>query len=200
MLASRRRANAPRARQPRSRAWARRSAPVSATAMLLPPRVLRRLHVLLLARAPLVPRLRGEVRLDVVLRHEQQTRVRRGRRHQPTRELVKEQLDDRVEALQVELLVDREVKVTLVDQLERRRQEVVAAAVDALAREAVLLHRLCNALRAPRVDGEHPLQALVTLVVGFDLRQLLVDVMPSGNLAEVDRLARVLNRLLRSVD
>src|SRR5262245_33603517 len=101
MLASRRRRKAPATRQPR---LARRSFVVAcATAIgYLGDGVLLRF-----GRA-LVAGLRREVRLHVRLGHEQEARVGVGRSDQATRQLVEEELDDGLEALEVRLLVDRE--------------------------------------------------------------------------------------------
>src|SRR4051812_8334372 len=79
------------------------------------------LEVLLRLVAALVARLRLQVRIHVVLRDEEQTRVRVRRRHEAAGELVEEELDDRLEALQVGLLVDREVQVAALDVVEDDR-------------------------------------------------------------------------------
>src|SRR3954453_19542377 len=68
--------------------------------------------------------------------------------------LIHEQLQDRDEALQVGLLIDREVDLVGGQELLGDRREVVAAALDALVAQRVLLDRLREALRAARVDRE----------------------------------------------
>ena len=78
-------------------------------------------RVLLLLRAPLVARLRRQVRLHVGLRHERDSRVRVRRRHEPRRVLVEEELEDGQPALQVRLLVDREVQMACVDRRRASR-------------------------------------------------------------------------------
>ena len=71
---------------------------------------------MLLRARSLEPVLR-EVRLDVRLRDDAEPRVGVGRLHQPARDVVQVELHDRVEALQVGLLVDREGQVAGVDAL-----------------------------------------------------------------------------------
>src|SRR5205809_38796 len=105
--------------------------------------------VLLRARAALVPALRGQGRLHVLLRDEEQAGVGVGRGDQTSGQLVEEELDHRVEALQVGLLIDCEVQEPLLDQLQRRRQQVVAPAWDL---RTVLLDDLADALGVARVD------------------------------------------------
>src|SRR5262245_10739039 len=112
MLASGRLRNAPATRQPGP---ARRSvAATSASGM--PKSYLPGDRVLVLARAPVVAGLRGQVRPHVLLRHEQQTGVRVRRSDEAAGQLVEEQLHDGVEALQVGLLVDGELQRAVLDQ------------------------------------------------------------------------------------
>src|SRR3954462_13488744 len=68
--------------------------------------------------------------------------------------LIHEQLQDRDEALQVRLLVEREVDLVGRQQLLRDRREVIAAALAALFAQRGLLDRLGQARRRARVDGE----------------------------------------------
>src|SRR4051794_24565992 len=91
---------------------------------------------------------------DGGLIEELQARVGVGDAREAAGRLVHEQLQDRQEALQIRLLVDGEVDLVRREQLLRHRREVVAAALDALLAQAVLLDRLREALRAARVDGE----------------------------------------------
>src|SRR5688572_3727412 len=83
-------------------------------------------HLLLFGGALEARRVRA-VGAGVVLGHELQARVRLRRARQAARDLVDEELDDRIHALQVGLLVDREVQLVGLEQLERLRQGVVPA-------------------------------------------------------------------------
>src|SRR5690242_7918140 len=83
------------------------------------------------SRAALVAGLRRQIRLDVRPRHELQAGVRLRRRDEAAAVPVEKELLDRDEALQVGLLVDREVETAARDRLERPRQQVVAPGPDA---------------------------------------------------------------------
>src|SRR5438876_10306704 len=97
--------------QAASRGWgpacSARATPGTSSAIVSP---LRRYDQLLVG-ASLEPRLGVQVGPDVLLGDEQQPGVGVGRLLQAARQLVQEELDDRVEALHVRLLVDREVEV-----------------------------------------------------------------------------------------
>src|SRR3954467_15760351 len=82
-------------------------------------RALRRDGVLHGARASLVARARGQVGPDVAPCHEDEPGVRVGGRYEPARVAGEEELQDRQEALQVGLLVDREVEVSVGDRAQR---------------------------------------------------------------------------------
>src|SRR4029453_17872725 len=107
-------------------------------------------RILLLAGAALVTGFRREVRLHVRLRHERDSRVRVRWRDEPGRVLVEPELEDGQPALQVRLLVDREVEITGIDRLEDIRVQVVATRLDPLLVEAVLLHHGTDGLRRAR--------------------------------------------------
>src|SRR5687767_5058418 len=77
---------------------------------------------LLIFGGPLEARRVGAVGAGVVLGHELQARVHLAGAGQPAGDLVDEELDDGIEALQVGLLVDREVELVGLQQLERLRQ------------------------------------------------------------------------------
>src|SRR5207244_11822099 len=104
--------------------------------------------------------LRVQVRVEVVLGDEEQASGGLRRLRQSTGQLVQAQLHHREEALQIGLLVNREVKVAAFDQLQGRGQQVVAASVNTRGRKVVGLHDLGHALRAAGVDRERPLRAL----------------------------------------
>src|SRR4051795_9607233 len=123
-------------------------------------------------RRALVAALRVVVRADRRLVEELQAGVDGGDARQRVRDLVHVQLEHRQEALQVRLLVDREVDLVAGEQLLRDRGQVVAAALDALLAQVVLLDRLREALRAACVDGEVALRVGVAGRVGVDHRQL----------------------------
>src|SRR4051795_2921343 len=123
-------------------------------------------------RRALVAALRVVVRADRRLVEELQAGVDVGDARQRVRDLVHVQLQHRQEALQVRLLVDREVDLVAGQQLLGDRREVVAAALDALLAQVVLLDRLGEALRAAGVDGEVALRVRMAGRVGVDHRQL----------------------------
>src|SRR5581483_5051283 len=115
-------------------------------------------------RAPLATRPGRVVRGDARRVEELQAGVDVGEAGQRTRHLVLVELEHRQEALQVRLLVDREVDLLGGQELRGRAEQVVAAAVH-LAGEAVLLDHLREALRGAGVDREEALRALVALPV-----------------------------------
>ena len=84
------------------------------------------------ARAALVAAARGEVAADVVPRHELESGVGVGRRHETARVAAEKELLDRQQALQVGLLVDREVEPARGDRLERPWQDAIKDIVTAL--------------------------------------------------------------------
>src|SRR5918999_2753610 len=124
-------------------------------------------HLLLLGGAFEARRV-GGVRAGVVLGDELQTGVHLARAGEPAGDLVDVELHDRIEALEVGLLVDREVDLVVLEQLERLRQRVVPAALHALLAQLVLLDDLRDALGGAGVDREHALHVLVADVVRVD--------------------------------
>src|SRR6266571_1377412 len=98
-------------------------------------------NVLLRRGRALVPRACGQVWADVGLGHEQQPGVGRRRRRQATRELVKVQVEDRQEPLEVGLLVDGEAQAPGLDLLQGLWVEVKPARRH-LALQVVLLDYL----------------------------------------------------------
>src|SRR5215216_1896651 len=156
-------------------------------------------HLLVLGGALEARRVRA-VRPGVVLGDELQARVHLAGAGQAAGDLVDVELDDRIEALEVGLLVDREVDLVVLEELERLREGVVSAALDALVAELVLLDHLGDALGRARVDREHPLHVLVADVVPVDARQLLVELGAGGDRLVLDVGARVLDRFDRAVD
>src|SRR5215207_2309784 len=132
-----------------------------------PPALRGRLHDLLLLRVPLEARLGLEVAVHRIGGDEDQARVRLGRPCDPARDLVQIHLHDREEALQIRLLVDGEVYVPGLHELQDLRQEVVPAGLDSLVVQSELLHHLGDALRAPRVHGEHAGHVLMPVVPGL---------------------------------
>src|SRR5918995_6077735 len=135
-----------------------------------------RLHDLLRFGVPLEARRGLEVAVHRVGRDEDKARVRLGRSRYAARDVVKVELHNREEALQIRLLVEGEVHVPGLDELEDLRKEIVPAGPDAFVVQPELLHDLGDALGAPCVDGEHSCHVLVTVVPGLDpgplLRQL----------------------------
>ena len=81
--------------------------------------------------AAFVARGGRQVRPHVAARDEEQAGVRVRRRDEPAAVLDHEELEDRQEALEVRLLVDREVEMAVGDRAQRPRQQVVAARADA---------------------------------------------------------------------
>ena len=98
------------------------------------------------------------------------------------------------------MLVDGEVEIAIVDRLQRRRKQIEAAGMHAFGGKAVLLHRLADRHRAARVDREHAFDVLVSDVIGVSPRNFLVDRRPSRDLAQLDLLARRLDRVLRAIE
>ena len=86
----------------------------------------------------------------------------------------------------------------LLIRCERDRQQVVAAALDALGLQAALLHRLRDALGRAGVHGEEALDVGMALHVGVDLRELAGQV--GAGRDHVDLVALALERRLRAVD
>src|SRR3954453_1650019 len=123
-------------------------------------------------RRPLVAALRVVVRADRRLVEELQAGVDVGDARQRVRDLVHVQLEHRQEALQVRLLVDREVDLVAGQQLLGDRREVVAAALESLLGEFVFLDSLGESLRAGGVDGEVAFRVRMAGGVGVDHRQL----------------------------
>src|SRR5918998_4461172 len=157
--------------------------------LIFPPPALRedldlrgRLHDLLLLRVSLEARRGLQVAVNRVGGDEDQARVRLRRPRDTPGELVEVELHDREEALQIRLLVDREVYVVLAHELQDLRQQVVPARPDPLLVQAELLHHLGNALGAPRVHGEHPGHVLVPVVPGLDTTTLLRQLSARGDL------------------
>src|ERR1700727_1230291 len=103
------------------------------------------------------------VRNDRGLVEEFQSGVRLGDAGQPLRRVVHVELEDREKALQVGLLVDRELDVPGGEQLLGDRRQVIPAADPSLGFQTLLLDRLGDALGAARVNGEHALGARMRL-------------------------------------
>src|SRR3954471_1723445 len=150
-------------------------------------------------RRPLVAALRVVVRADRRLVEELQAGVDVGDARQRVRDLVHVQLEHRQEALQVRLLIDREVDLVAGEQLLRDRREVVAAALDALGAQVALLDRLREALGRAGVDGEVALRVRVAGGVGVDHRQLGRQRRAGRDDVRLDARVR-LERLARAVD
>src|SRR5215208_8515124 len=117
-------------------------------------------HLLLLGRSLEAGRVR-RVGPGVVLGDELQPGVHLAGAGEVARDLRQVQLHDREEALEVRLLVDREVQLIRLQQLERLRERVVATSLDALLAQLELLDDLADALGRSGVDGEHPFDVLV---------------------------------------
>src|SRR5215207_4295506 len=155
---------------------------------------------LLVLRRPLEARRAAEVGRGVVLGEELQAGVHVAGAGEGAGDLRQEQLDDRIEPLDVGLLVDREVELVVAQQLERLGQRVVAAALHALVAQLVLLDDLADRLRRAGVDREHALDVLVAEVVRVDARELLVELGTAGDRLVLDVLAGLLDRVDRAVD
>src|SRR5215218_6121107 len=161
MLASRTRTR-PRSRRlpsPRSSGapGAGASLAVVVSLKLLPLALLRgRLHYLLRLRVSLEARRGLEVPVHRIGGNVDQARVRLRRPRDPAGDLVEEELHDGEEALQVRLLIYREVYVPCLHELEDLGQEIVPSGLDALVVQPELLHHLRHALGAPRIHGEYP--------------------------------------------
>src|SRR5215217_5824518 len=147
---------------------------------------LRLLQDLLLFRVPFETGLRLQVMARVLLRNEHEAGVRICRTRESSGDLVQVELHHRVEALQIGLLVYREVDVASLYELERLRQEVVTSPLYPLLMETVLLHHLGDALGAAGVHSEHALDVLVALVVRVDPVQLVGYLGASRDLLVVD--------------
>src|SRR5215471_10746807 len=91
-------------------------------------------HDLRFLCAAFVTRLGIEVGPDRVLRDEFETGVDVGRSDQPARHLPYEHLHDRIEALQIGLLVDHEIKEAVAHRFERFRQQIITACMHPLLR------------------------------------------------------------------
>src|SRR5919206_2975042 len=159
----------------------------------------RGLEDLLLLGVSLVARAGLQVLPHRILGNELQAGVGLRGHHQATGDLVDEELQHRVEALQLGLLVYGEVDNPSFQELERLRQEVVPAAFDPLVVQAVLLHNLGDALSAARIHGEHALDVLVALVVRVNPVQRVVDRRSGLDLAHLDVRPRLLDALLGAV-
>src|SRR5690349_17605150 len=122
---------------------------------------LRADRVLLTARAALEAALRRQVAGHVGARDEVEPRVRVRGRDETAAVAMQEELEHGKKALQVGLLVDREVELASVDRAQRRREEVVAARFHTALVEAVLAHHRSDACGRARVDGEESPQARV---------------------------------------
>src|SRR5258708_39404616 len=116
-------------------------------------------------RATLEACLGIQVRIDVVLIHEEQTGVCLRGEHQSARQLVKEELENRNETLEIGLLVDGEVEVARFDLLQRLGLQIKTATVYAFGLKEVLFHDLPQALRAAGVDRTPAFQALIAQVL-----------------------------------
>src|SRR5947209_8463745 len=120
----------------------------------------------------LVATLGGHVRLDRRLIEELQSRVYVRDARQLLGRVVQIQLEDREEALEVGLLVDRELHHPGRERLLSVRVQVIAAALG-LRAEAELLQRQARGPGAAAVHGEEALVARVGLDVRLDYGQLL---------------------------
>src|SRR6266545_2795991 len=113
-----------------------------------------------LARGTLEARL-GQVGSDVGLGHEDERELGVGRRDEALGELGQKELERRHEALEVGLLVEREVQLSLLDQLQGRRQDAVPAHAHPLGRQAVLHHGPPDSLARRQLQREQPPHLLV---------------------------------------
>src|SRR5918992_2974892 len=208
MLTSRTLTSAPNSRAPKPRSCfpppAASRAVVSLTfpplASLEGPYLRGRLHDLLRFGVPLEARRGLEVAVHRVGRDEDKARVRLGRSRYAARDVVKVELHNREEALQIRLLVDGEVYVTAFHELKNLGREVFPAGPDAFFMQPELLHNLCDALGAPRIHGEHAGHILVTVVPGFDPGPLFRQIGTRCDLLDVDVRSRVFYGLLGAVD
>src|SRR5207248_2565378 len=154
----------------------------------------------LAARASLETAPRREVAADVLTGDEVEARVRVGGRDEMVAVAIKEHLEHREEALQVGLLVDREVEMLVPDRPERGGQQVVPPCADAALVQLVLAHHLGDARRRAGVYGEQSPEVLVRQVGRLDLAALAADVDTGRDDVGPDRLARVADRVERAVD
>src|SRR5215204_3012224 len=159
----------------------------------------RRLQDLLRFGVPLEARRGLEVAIHGVGRYEHEARVGLGRARDPSGDVVKVELYDGEEALQIGLLVDGEVYVAFAQVLQDLWRQIVAAGLYALVVQPELRHHLCRALGAARVDGEHPGHILVAVVPGLDPGPLLRYISARGDLLDLYVLPRILYRLLRAI-
>src|SRR5215210_974218 len=159
----------------------------------------RRLQDLLRFGVSLEARRGLEVAAHSVGRDEDESRVGLGRARDPSGDLVKVELYDGEEALQIGLLVDGEVYMAFAQVLQDLWRQVVAAGLDAFVVQPELRHHLCRALGAARVDGEHPGHILVAVVPGLDPGPLLRYISARGDLLDLYVLPRILYGLLRAI-
>src|SRR5215213_2038445 len=106
----------------------------------------RRLQDLLRFGVPLEARRGFEIAIHGVGRDEDESRVSLGRARDPSGDVVQVELHDREEALQIGLLVDGEVYMSLAQVLQDLWRQIVAAGPDALVVQPELRHHLCRAL------------------------------------------------------
>ncbi len=137
---------------------------------------------------------------DGFLVDEFQARVDFRRTRQGPGDLPQEQLQDRQEALQVGLLVDREFDVAFVEQFLGFFGQVEAAGLDAFGGEPELLHHARQFRGVAAVDGVHALRGRMAGPVGFD-RGFLARFQGAGHdRGDVDRRARFLDRFHSSFE
>src|SRR5215216_2618423 len=160
----------------------------------------RRLQDFLRFGVPLEARRGLEVAAHGVWRDEDEARVGLSRARDPSRDVVQIELYDGEEALQIGLLVDGEVYMSLAQVLQYLWRQIVAAGLDALVVQPELRHYLGRALGAPRVDGEHPGYILVAVIPGLDPGPLICYLSPCRDLLDLYNRPRVLYGLPRAVD
>src|SRR5215211_3889908 len=153
----------------------------------------RRLQDLLRFGVPLEARRGLEVAGHGVGRDEDEACIRLGRARDPSGDVVQIELYDGEEALQIGLLVDGEVYVSLTQVLQDLWRQIVAAGPDALVVQPELRHHLSRALGAPRVDGEHPGHILVAVIPGLDPGSLICYLSPCRDLLDLYIRSRVLH-------
>ena len=148
-----------------------------------------------LLAAALVPRLAVEIGVDAVFGDEFEAGVDVGWANKAARRLPREHLHDRVEALQVRLLVDHEIEKAVMHRLQRAGQHVVAAGANTFGGKIVFAADEAAIHRVAAAGAEHPLHVLVAEIIGVDLRQRLVSGRSGGDHCRLDIGARFLDRI-----
>src|SRR6266567_4314140 len=80
-----------------------------------------------------------------------------------------------MEALEIKLLVDSEVKISTLNLLECLRQQVIAPGMYSLGCQSIFVHDLGYTLRTTGINRDHPFEILMAQVVSLDRGEFIVN-------------------------